>query len=159
MNLVGNGLLALLRHPDEWRRLREDPTLLPGAIEELLRFDGPVQRTGRTAGEDVEIGGVAIPAGTLVLAMLGAANRDPAQFADPDRLDVTRDEPRHLAFGAGIHYCLGASLARLEGQVAIGTVLRRFSGLTLDVERPAWRPSSALRGLEALPVRLAPAPA
>ena len=158
VNLVGNGLLALLRHPDEWRRLREDSTLLPGAIEELLRYDGPVQRTGRTAGEDVEIGGVAIAAGTLVLAMLGAANRDPAQFADPDRLDVTRDEPRHLAFGAGIHYCLGASLARLEGQVAIGAVLRRFSGLTLDVECPVWRPSSALRGLETLPVRLASAP-
>ena len=159
VNLVGNGLLALLRHPNEWRRLREDSTLLPGAVEELLRYDGPVQRTGRTATVDVEMGGVAIPAGTLVLAMLGAANRDPEQFTEPDRLDVTRDEPRHLAFGAGIHYCLGASLARLEGQVAIGTVLRRFSGLTLDVERPAWRPSSALHGLETLPVLLAPAPA
>jgi cytochrome P450 len=157
VNLVGNGLLALLRHPDEWRRLRRDPARLPGAIEELLRWDGPVQRTGRMAAEDVEIGGVAIPAGTLVLAMLGAANRDPAQFAEPDRLDVTRDEPRHLAFGAGIHYCLGAPLARLEGRVAIGTVLRRFSGLALAVERPIWRPSSALRGLETLPVVLEPA--
>jgi cytochrome P450 len=156
VNLVGNGLLALLRHPAEWRRLQEDPAQLPGAIEELLRYDGPVQRTGRLASEDVEIGGVAIPAGTLVLAMLGAANRDPAQFAEPDRLDVRRDEPRHLAFGAGIHYCLGAPLARLEARVAIGTVLRRFSGLTLAVERPVWRPSSALRGLEALPVLLGP---
>ena len=157
VNLIGNGLLALLRHPAEWRRLRDDPALLPGAIEELLRYDGPVQRTGRMAAEDVEIGGVAIPTGTLVLGLLGAANRDPAQFVEPDRLDVTRDEPRHVAFGAGIHYCLGAPLARLEGQVAIGAVLRRFPGLRLDVERPAWRPSSALRGLEALPVRLGPA--
>ena len=152
VNLVGNGLLALLTHPDQWRRLRDEPARLPAAVEELLRWDGPVQRTGRMAAEDVEIGGVAIPAGTLVLGILGAANRDPAHFADPDRLDVTRDEPRHLAFGAGIHYCLGAPLARLEAQVAIGAVLRRFSGLTLDVERPVWRPSSTLRGLEALPV-------
>jgi cytochrome P450 len=99
---------------------------------------------------------VAIPAGTLVLAMLGAANRDPEQFTEPDRLDMTRAEPRHLAFGAGIHYCLGAPLARLEARAAIGTVLRRFPGLALAVERPAWRPSSALRGLEALPARLGP---
>ena len=154
VNLVGNGLLALLRHPEEWRRLRDDPALLPGAIEELLRYDGPVQRTGRLAAEDLEIGGVAIPAGTLVLGILGAANRDPAQFTEPDRLDVARDEPRHVAFGSGIHYCLGAPLARLEARAALGAVLRRFPDVTLDVERPVWRPSSALRGLEALPVHL-----
>jgi cytochrome P450 len=156
VNLIGNGVLALLRHPAEWRRLRDGPALLPGAVEELLRYDGPVQRTGRMAARDAEISGVAIPAGTLVLGLVGAANRDPAQFVEPDRLDVTRDEPRHLAFGSGIHYCLGAPLARLEAQVAIGTVLRRFPGLALDVERPAWRPSSTLRGLEALPVALGP---
>jgi cytochrome P450 len=154
VNLIGNGLLALLRHPAEWRRLREDPALLPGAIEELLRYDGPVQRVGRIAASDAEVGGVGIPAGSLVVGLLGAANRDPAQFAEPDRLDVTRGEPRHLAFGTGIHYCLGAPLARLEAQVAIGTLLRRFPAPALDVERPVWRPSSTLRGLEALPVVL-----
>jgi cytochrome P450 len=154
VNLIGNGLLALLRHPAEWRRLREDPALLPGAIEELLRYDGPVQRVGRIAASDAEVGGVGIPAGSLVVGLLGAANRDPAQFAEPDRLDVTRGELRHLAFGTGIHYCLGAPLARLEAQVAIGTLLRRFPAPALDVERPVWRPSSTLRGLEALPVVL-----
>jgi cytochrome P450 len=152
VNLIGNGLLALLRHPEERRRLQDDPALLPGAIEELLRYDGPVQRTGRMAACDAEIGGVPIPAGSLVLGLLGAANRDPAQFAEPDRLDLGRDEPRHLGFGSGIHYCLGASLARLEAQVAIGTLVRRFPALTLAAECPAWRPSSTLRGLEALPV-------
>jgi cytochrome P450 len=154
VNLIGNGLLALLSHPGEWERLRAEPALLPGAVEELLRYDGPVQRTGRTAASDVEIGGVPIPAGTLVLGMLGAANRDPAQFEEPDRLDVTREEPRHLAFGAGIHYCLGAALARLEAQVAIGTLAGRFPDIHLAAERPAWRPSSTLRGLESLPVRM-----
>ncbi len=157
VNLVGNGLLALLRHPAEWQHLRDDPALLPGAVEELLRYDGPVQRVGRIAAGDAEIGGAAIPSGTLVVGLLGAANRDPAQFADPDRLDVTRAEPRHLAFGSGIHYCLGAPLARLEAQVAIGTLLRRFPALTLAVARQTWRPSSTLRGLEALQVVLGPA--
>jgi cytochrome P450 len=156
VNLVGNGLLALLRHPAESRRLREDPARVPGAIEELLRYDGPVQRVGRIAVADTEIGGVPIPAGALVMSLPGAANRDPAHFAEPDRLDVTRHEPRHLAFGSGIHYCLGAPLARLEAQAAIGTLLRRFPALTLAVERPVWRPSSTLRGLECLPVALGP---
>ena len=156
VNLIGNGLLALLRHPGECRRLQEDPGLLSNAIEELLRYDGPVQRTGRMAACDVEIGGVPIPAGSLVLGLLGAANRDPAQFRDPDRLDLGRAEPRHLAFGSGIHYCLGASLARLEAQVAVGTLLRRFPAVSLAVDYPIWRPSSTLRGLEALPVVLGP---
>jgi pimeloyl-[acyl-carrier protein] synthase len=154
VNLVGNGLLALLRHPDQWRRLRDDPRLLPGAVEELLRYDGPVQRTGRIAAEDVELAGVGIPAGSLVLGFLGAANRDPGHFPEPDRLDVTRDEPRHLAFGYGIHYCLGAPLARLEAQVALDALLRRFPELELEDPTPAWRPSSTLRGLVALPVSL-----
>lgn len=157
VNLIGNGLLALLRHPEERRRLQADPALLPGAIEELLRYDGPVQRTGRMAACDAEIGGVPIPAGSLILGLLGAANRDPSQFAEPDRLDLGRAEPRHLGFGAGIHYCLGAPLARIEAQVAIGTVLGRFPALALAVESPTWRPSSTLRGLEALPVALGPA--
>ncbi len=157
VNLIGSGLLALLQHPAERLRLQDNPGLLPAAIEELLRYDGPVQRTGRMAACDTEIGGVPIPKGSLVLGLLGAANRDPAHFADPDRLDLGRDEPRHLAFGSGIHYCLGAPLARLEAQVAIGTVLRRFPALALAGERPTWRPSSTLRGLEVLPVALGPA--
>src|SRR5262245_44484586 len=156
VNLIGNGLLALLRHPEERRRLQADPALLPGVIEELLRYDRPVQRTGRLAGHDAEFGGVPIPKGTLVLGLVGAANRDPAQFAEPDRLDLGRAEPRHLAFGAGIHYCLGAPLARLEAQVAIGSLLRRFPALALDEECLTWRPSSTLRGLERLPVTLGP---
>jgi cytochrome P450 len=156
VNLIGNGLLALIRNPAERQRLQDQPARLPGAIEELLRYDGPVQRTGRIAARDVEIGGVPIPAGSLVLGLLGAANHDPAHFAEPDRLDLGRAEPRHLGFGSGIHYCLGASLARLEAQVAIGTLLRRFPALALAVERPTWRPSSTLRGLEALPVLLGP---
>jgi cytochrome P450 len=156
VNLIGTGLLALLRHPAERQRLQDDPDLLPAAIEELLRYDGPVQRAGRMPASDVEIAGVPIPKGSLVLGLLGAANRDPAHFADPDRLDFGRGETRHLAFGSGIHYCLGAPLARLEAQVAIGTVLRRFPSLALAVERPSWRPSSTLRGLEALSVVLGP---
>jgi len=156
VNLIGNGLLALLRHPEECRRLQNDPGLLDGTIEELLRYDGPVQRAGRMATVDTVIAGVPIPAGSLVLGLLGAANRDPAHFAEPDRLDLTREEPRHLGFGSGIHYCLGASLARLEAQVAIGTVVRRFPALSLATDRPIWRPSSTLRGLEALPVALGP---
>jgi pimeloyl-[acyl-carrier protein] synthase len=156
VNLIGNGLLALLRHPEERRRLQGDAGRLHGAIEELLRYDGPVQRAGRMPTTDIEIAGVPIPAGTLVLGLLGGANRDPAHFAEPDRLDLAREEPRHLAFGSGIHYCLGASLARLEAQVAIGTVLRRFPSLSLATERLTWRPSSTLRGLETLPVVLGP---
>jgi cytochrome P450 len=152
VNLVGNGLLALLRHPEEWRRLRDDPALLPGAIEELLRYDGPVQRTGRTAAEDVEIGGVAIPAGTLVLALLGAANRDPAQFAEPDRLDLGRADNRHIAFGWGIHFCLGAPLARVEGQIAINALVQRLPKLALATPTPEFRQSLTLRGLKSLPV-------
>jgi cytochrome P450 len=106
------------------------------------------------AAVDAEIRGVPIPTGTLVLGLTGAANRDPAQFPEPDRLDLGRDQPRHLAFGAGIHYCLGASLARLETQVAIGAMLRRFPALTLAAERLVWRPSTTLRGLDSLPVAL-----
>ena len=156
VNLIGNGLLALLRHPEERQRLQDDPGLVHGAIEELLRYDGPVQRAGRMAVVDTEIAGVPIPAGSLVLGLLGAANRDPTRFVEPDRLDLMREEPRHLAFGSGIHYCLGASLARLEAQVAIGTVLRRFPALSLATDHPIWRPSSTLRGLETLPVVLGP---
>ncbi len=154
VNLIGNGLLALLRHPDQLRRLRDDPALIQTAVEELLRYDGPVQRSGRIPNTDVEIGGKTIPKGSLVSALIGAANRDPAQFPDPDRLDVARSDNRHIAFGWGIHFCLGAPLARVEGQIAINTLLRRKPALTLATETPEWRESSALRGLKALPVSL-----
>ena len=152
VNLIGNGTLALLRNPDQLRRLRADLSLLPGAVEELLRYEGPVQRTGRTCSTEVQIGGRTIPENSAVLGIIGAANRDPAVFSDPDRLDVTRGENRHLAFGWGIHFCLGASLARLEAQIAFGALLRRLPGLALATSTPEWRLASALRGLVALPV-------
>ena len=152
VNLIGNGTLALLRHPDQLRLLRERPGLIVGAVEELLRFDGPVQRSARIPSEDLTIGGRTIPKGELVMPFVGAADRDPAQFPDPDRLDITRAENRHVAFGLGIHFCLGAPLARVEGQIAIDTLLRRMPRLALATERPVFRPSLTLRGLESLPV-------
>jgi hypothetical protein len=152
VNLIGNGLLALLRHRAEWDRLVADPGLIPGAVEELLRFDGPVHRTGRMPQVDVEVGGTVIPAGTLVLGLLGAANRDPAHFPDPDRLDVGRRPERHLAFGWGIHICLGAPLARLETQVALQGLVARWPQLRLATETVEWRSGATLRGLRALPV-------
>jgi pimeloyl-[acyl-carrier protein] synthase len=152
VNLIGNGMLALLRHPAELRKLGAEPALLPSAVEELLRWDSPVQRTGRITATDVELGGTLIPKGALVSAVLGAANRDPAHFPEPDRLDLARPDNRHLAFGWGIHFCLGAPLARVEGQIAIGALARRLPGLALATDRPEWRESSALRGLRALPV-------
>lgn len=152
VNLIGNGVLALLRHPGELRKLRAEPGLITSAVEELLRYDSPVQRTGRLAATDVELGGKVIPKGALLSAVLGAANRDPAHFPEPDRLDITRHDNRHLAFGWGIHFCLGAPLARVEGQVAIGALARRLPALALATERPEWRESSALHGLKALPV-------
>ena len=152
VNLIGNGLLALLNHPDELAKLRADPALLPGAVEELLRYDSPVQRTGRITNTDVEIDGRNIAKGSFVVTAIGAANRDPAHFPDPDRLDITRRDNRHVAFGFGIHFCLGAPLARLEGQIAIGTLLRRMPGLRLATSTLEWRESSTLRGLKRLPV-------
>jgi cytochrome P450 len=152
VNLIGNGLFALLRHPDELQALADDPALIQTGVEELLRFDGPVQRTGRMTMADVEIGGKQIPKGSIVAAVIGAANRDPAHFPEPDRLDVARQENRHIAFGFGIHFCLGAPLARIEGQVAIGTLLRRWRTLKLVSDTPEWRESSVLRGLKTLPV-------
>ena len=152
VNLIGNGTLALLRHPDQIRLLRERPGLIGSAVEELLRFDGPVQRTARIPSEDITIDGRTILKGELVMPFIGAADRDPAQFPDPDRLDITRTDNRHVAFGLGIHFCLGAPLARLEGQIAIDTLVRRMPRLALATERPAFRPSLTLRGLESLPV-------
>ena len=130
-NLIGNGLLALLKNPEETQKLRDDPSLLDNAIEELLRHQSPIQYMGRIAMEDVEIGGTAIPDGQRIRMYVGAANRDPSQFPGPDRLDITRENTRHVGFGFGIHFCLGAALARWEGQAAIGTVIRRMPELRL----------------------------
>jgi len=156
INLIGNGILALLRHPGELQVLREDPTLLSSAVEELLRYESPVQRTGRMTNSAVEMGGKTIPKGSVVLAILGAANRDPSKFVQPDRLDIGRLENRHLAFGFGPRFCLGAMLARLEGAVAIRTLLRLLPSLTLATEPPIWRNSTEIRGLLKLPVSLSP---
>jgi cytochrome P450 len=152
VNLIGNGLLALFRNPDQLALLRERPELITNAIEEFLRYDSSVQITGRTALEDVELGGVPIARGEAVLCALGGANRDPAVYPDPDRLDITRSNIRPQSFGGGIHYCLGAQLARIEAEVAISTLLRRFPDLRLDdSEHPQWRQTFVLRGLKELP--------
>jgi cytochrome P450 len=157
VNLIATGTLALLTHPAEFARLRSDPSLLPGAVEELLRYANPLNHaTDRYAPASFEVGGVLIPAGEPVLVVTSSANRDPARFPDPDRLDVGRDASGHVAFGHGIHYCVGAPLARLEGEIAFGALLSRFPGLALAVDPAAlrWRPSSLIHGLETLPVRL-----
>jgi cytochrome P450 len=152
VNLIGNGLLALLRHPDQLARLRAEPGLIGSAIEELLRFDSPVQRTARITNAEVEVGGKTIPKGAFVVTAIGAANRDPQHFAEPDRLDLGRADNRHIAFGFGIHFCLGAPLARVEGQLALSALLRRMPALRLAGADVEWRESSTLRGLKALPV-------
>jgi cytochrome P450 len=154
VNLIGNGMLTLLRHPADMATLTRQPSLIQSALEELLRYEGPVQRTGRTCNVDLELRGKKIREGALVVAVLGAANRDPDQFQDPERLDLSRSDNRHLAFGLGIHFCLGAPLARVEGQIAINALLARFPHLTLAHPEPQWRPSITLRGLESLPVTL-----
>jgi cytochrome P450 len=155
-NLIATGTLALLSSPAELARLRADWSLLPAAVEELLRYSNPLNHTtDRFTTEPVMIGGVTIPAGEWVLCVISSANRDPSRFADPDRLDVGRDASGHLAFGHGIHYCLGAPLARLEGEVAFRALLTRFPSLALAVPASSlrWRPSSLIHGLESLPVR------
>ncbi len=158
-NLIGNGLLALLQNPEEMQKLKDNPSLIETAVEEFLRFHSPLQSTGRVALEDLEIGGKQISKGQVIATFLGAANRDPAQFSDPDHLDITRQENRHLAFAFGPHFCLGAALARMEGQIAIGTLLRRTEQLRLEpplsegqLEDFPWRQNPGFRGLESLPV-------
>ena len=156
-NLIASGTLALLTNPAELDRLRADPSLLPGAVEELLRYVNPLNHaTDRFTLEPVEIGGVTIPAREWVLCVTSSANRDPGRFSDADRLDVGRDAGGHVAFGHGIHYCVGAPLARLEGEIAFGALLARFPGLSLaeDPSSLRWRSSSLIHGLETLPVRL-----
>jgi pimeloyl-[acyl-carrier protein] synthase len=150
-NLIGNGTVALLRQRHEWERLVADPSLAPGAVEECLRYDGPVHLTGRTATVDLEIDGVAIEAGQGLITLLAAANRDPARFPDPDRLDITRPDNHHLTFSHGIHYCLGAALARLEGQEVFAALTQRFPTLEL-VEEPVHREHFVLRGYNAVQV-------
>ncbi|MBC7810249.1 MAG: cytochrome P450 [Burkholderiales bacterium] len=151
-NLIGNGMLALLRNRDQLEKLRDNPILIGGAVEELLRYDSPVQRSWGVALDDMEIGGKRIRAGELVLKMLGAANRDPEQFPDPDTLDIERGDNRHIAFGYGFHFCLGAPLARIEGQIAINTLLRRLPNIRLAAPDVEWHPNIAFRGLKSLPV-------
>ncbi|MFG3260338.1 cytochrome P450 [Streptomyces sp. NPDC048172] len=164
VNLIGNGTYALLRHPEQRHLLQDavaagDERLLAAAVEELLRYDGPVElATWRFATEPLTIGGQPIAAGDPVLVVLAAADRDPAKFADPDRLDLTRRDNQHLGYGHGIHYCLGAPLARLEGQTALATLLRRLPDLRLaaDPEELRWRGGLIMRGLRTLPVEFAP---
>ncbi|HLZ02722.1 MAG TPA: cytochrome P450 [Bradyrhizobium sp.] len=154
VNLIGNGLLALYRNPDQLALLKANPSLITNAIEEFLRYDSSVQMTGRVALEDIDdLGGKRIPKGESVLCLLGSANRDPAVYPDrPERLDVTRPNVKPLSFGGGIHFCLGAQLARIEAEIAISTLLRRLPELTLDdPENPEWRPTFVLRGLKRLP--------
>ena len=148
-NLIGNGTLALIKHPDQMARLRDDPDLMESAIHEMLRYDSPVQLDGRDAVEDVEIGGKRIRAGQRVISSLGAANRDPSAFTNPNALDISRAEKSHISFGRGIHHCLGAPLAVLEGRIAFAGLLERFSSFTLLAE-PRYRDQVVLRGVREL---------
>lgn len=153
VNLIGNGVLALLRNPEQWEKLKADPTLVKTAVEELLRYDSPIQLTARWVLEDMEYAGYSFKRGQQVLPFLGAANRDPARFANPNALDISRDPNPHVAFGNGIHFCLGAPLARMEGQIAIGTLARRLPSLKLVDENPQYRPGGhVFRGLVKMPV-------
>ena len=151
-NLIGNAVLALLRNPAERRRLQDDPGLIGSAVEEFLRYDSPVQATDRVATVDCELAGHPIQRGAAVVLLLGAANRDPARFADPDRLDLGRRDNRHLSFGHGAHFCLGAALARVEAQITVSTLLRRFPDLDGERDPKEWKRSIVLRGPTALHV-------
>jgi cytochrome P450 len=158
-NLIGNGLLALLRHPEQMQTLRRDPRLMPAAVEELLRYDPPVQLDGRTTLEDVEFAGRRLTKGQSIVLLIGSANRDPDVFSHPERLDVSRSEASNISFGRGIHHCLGAPLARLEGRIAFEAMLERFAELRLLTPQPPFKDNIVLRGLQALPVGTRPAPA
>jgi len=151
-NLIGNGVLTLLRHPEEMERLRSDPSLVPSAVEEMLRYESPSQHTGRLAPSDRELGGKVIRARQAVMAVMAAANRDPERFPDPDRFDIQRQNNRHLAFGYAAHFCFGAALARIEGQEAFDALLRRMPDLRLEPGRLEWRNNLGLRGVTSLNV-------
>jgi cytochrome P450 len=156
-NLIGNGLLSLLRNPRQLQMLRANPSLYPSTIEELLRYESPIQYTSRLAPADVDLGGKLIRRRQAVIAVVGAANHDPERFRDPDQLDITRQDNRHLAFGWAAHFCFGAPLARLEGQIALSTILRRLQNLALDPAALVWGTNMGFRGLVALPVTFEPA--
>ncbi len=151
-NLIGNGILELLRHPDQLAILRGDPSLVEGAVEELLRFHGPIQRVRRTLKEPIELGGKQLREGDAVWLLVGAANRDPAVFDDPDRLDVRRRPTKHLTFGLGPHFCVGAALARVEGPIVLATILARLPGLRGNVDQLTWRKDLSFRGVVSLPL-------
>jgi hypothetical protein len=152
-NLIGNGLLTLLRHPEELEKLRANPALISSAVEELLRFESPSQHTARLAPEETQLGGKSIRKRQAVIAVMGAGNRDPERFPEPDRLDLERKDNRHLAFGWAAHFCFGAALARLEGQIAFRLLLDRLQDLKMVTAAPlVWRHNLGLRGLTALPV-------
>jgi pimeloyl-[acyl-carrier protein] synthase len=152
-NLIGNGVLTLLRNPGEMEKLQRDQSLIPTAVEEMLRYESPSQHTGRLAPEDVELGGKVIRKGQAVMAVMAAANRDPERFPDPDRFDVARADNRHLAFGYAAHFCFGAALARVEGQEALEAIVRRLPSLESQPGTLVWRNNLGLRGLTALPVK------
>jgi hypothetical protein len=154
-NLIANGMLSLLRNPNDLHRLRTEPAIMPAAIEELLRFESPSQHTARLAPDDVMLGGKQIRKRQAVIAVMAAGNRDPERFPDPDRLDFDRPDNRHLAFGWAAHFCFGAPLARLEGHIAFETLLRRFPELELTGEPLVWRENLGLRGMKSLPISYA----
>jgi cytochrome P450 len=153
-NLIGNGILSLLRNPAQLEKLRQNPSLIPSAVEELLRYESPSQHTARVAAEDTELGGKLIRKRQAVMVVMAAANRDPERFPDPDRLDITRSDNRHVAFGWGAHFCFGAPLARMEGQIVFEEMLRSFPTWKLEPAPLVWRTNLALRGLTALPITL-----
>jgi cytochrome P450 len=152
-NLIGNGLYTLLSHPEAYHEVRDDPSVWPSALEELLRYESPVQVTGRILKAGLELDGIHVPAGGSIMFMIGAAHRDPRQYQDPDRVDVRRPRNRHLAFGGDAHVCVGSTLARLEGRLSMASIMRRFPDLRLVDEQPDWGPNFAFRGLRTLRVR------
>jgi len=154
-NLIGNGMLTLLRNPGEFKRLQSDLSLLSSAIEEMLRFEAPSQHTTRISRQNLTLGGKHISNGQSVIAVMGAANRDPERFPDPDRFDITRKDNKHLAFGAGPHYCFGAPLGRMEANIAFRTLMERVSDVNLASDRLVWRDNTGLRGLTELPLSFA----
>lgn len=151
-NTIANGMLALLNHPEQMEQLKEEPAKIQSAVEEIIRYDSAIQMLTRIATEDLEIGNQTIKAGEKIVLCLGAANRDPAQFSEPDQLNINREPNHHLAFADSIHYCLGSTLARLEAQIAINTLIQKFPNLKLISSQQEWRKSIVLRGLKALPV-------
>ena len=152
--LIGNGLLALLRHPEQFERLRDNPDLIDTAVDELLRWDGPVHATGRAALEDFEFQGARIKKGQMIMMGIASANRDPSRFSDPETLDIAREDNPHLSFGHGLHFCIGSALARLEARAALSGLIQRYPAMKLASDKPVWGPNLALRGLAELPIRV-----